>query len=211
MQKRSLALSKEYREVTAKFAEKSAWYHLLRKTEHDITMKQALQGWKLTVKKIGKGTGKKAPMYRARARELMTKCQEAVPAWIMPIGKALESLYPSTNKFDIIIIDEASQSDISSLAILYMGKKLVIVGDDKQVSPMAVGVPIDQMNVLKEIYIANKIPNAHLYDAKTSIYDIAATTFQPPFNLLCCVNIFVVFLKSSIFQISFHMISKSNP
>lgn len=179
LQKRSLSLSKEYRQVTAKFAEKSAWYHLLRRTEHDISMKQALQGWKLTVKKIGKGTGKNAPMYRAEARKLMVKCQEAVPAWIMPIGKALETLNPHTNKFDIIIIDEASQSDISSLAILYMGKKLVIVGDDKQVSPMAVGVQVDKMNVLKEMYIADKIPNAHLYDAKTSIYDIAATTFQP--------------------------------
>ena len=142
-------------------------------------MKQALIGWKQTVKKIGKGTGKNAPMYRAKARELMVKCQSAVPGWIMPIGKALESLNPRTNKFDIIIIDEASQSDISSLAILYMGRKLVIVGDDKQVSPMAVGVQVDKMNVLKEMYIAGKIPNDHLYDAKTSIYDIAATTFQP--------------------------------
>lgn len=179
LQKQSLSLSKEYRKVTAKFAEKSAWYHLLRRTEHDISMKQALQGWKLTVKKIGKGTGKNAPMYRAEARKLMVKCQEAVPVWIMPISKALESLNPRINKFDIIIIDEASQSDISSLAILYMGKKLVIVGDDKQVSPMAIGVQVDKMNVLKEMYIADKIPNAHLYDAKTSIYDIAATTFQP--------------------------------
>ena len=179
LQKRSLTLSKEYRRITAKYAEKSAWYNLLRTTEHDISMKQALIGWKQTVKKIGKGTGKNAPMYRAKARELMVKCQSAVPGWIMPIGKALESLNPSTNKFDIIIIDEASQSDISSLAILYMGKKLVIVGDDKQVSPMAVGVQVDKMNVLKEMYIAGKIPNDHLYDAKTSIYDIAATTFQP--------------------------------
>ena len=179
LQKRSLALSKEYRKTTAKYAEKSAWYHLLQRTESDISMQQALIGWKQTVKKIGKGTGKNAPMYRAKARELMVKCQSAVPGWIMPIGKALESLNPRTNKFDIIIIDEASQSDISSLAILYMGRKLVIVGDDKQVSPMAVGVQVDKMNVLKEMYIAGKIPNDHLYDAKTSIYDIAATTFQP--------------------------------
>lgn len=179
LQKRSLALSKEYRRITAQYAEKSAWYDLLRRTEHDISMKQALIGWKQTIKKIGKGTGKNAPMYRAKARELMVKCQSAVPGWIMPIGKALESLNPRTNKFDIIIIDEASQSDISSLAILYMGRKLVIVGDDKQVSPMAVGVQVDKMNVLKEMYIADKLPNDHLYDAKTSIYDIAATTFQP--------------------------------
>ncbi len=179
LQEKSLFLSKEYRNITAKYAEKCAWYDLLTKTERDIDMKQALVGWKQTVKKIGKGTGKNAPMYRAKSRELMVKCQNAVPAWIMPIGKALESLNPKENKFDVVIIDEASQSDVSSLSILYMGRKLVIVGDDKQVSPMAVGIDIDRINNLKDMYITGKIPNAHLYDAKTSIYDIAATTFQP--------------------------------
>lgn len=179
LQKRSLSLSKEYRNITAQFAEKSAWYHLLQRTEHDISMRQALVGWKQTVKKIGKGTGKNAPMYRAKARSLMAKCQNAVPGWIMPIGKALESLNPKNNQFDIVIIDEASQSDISSLAILYMGKKLVIVGDDKQVSPMAVGAETGKINALRDMFLVGKIENAHLYDAKTSIYDIAATTFQP--------------------------------
>lgn len=118
-------------------------------------------------------------MLKAKARELMAKCQKAVPGWIMPINKALESLDPRANKFDIIIIDEASQSDVSSLAILYMGKKLIIVGDDKQVSPMAVGVEDKKINSLQEQYIKDKIPNAHLYTAKTSIYDVAKTTFQP--------------------------------
>lgn len=179
LQNRSVQLSKAYREVTAQYAEKSAWYHLLRRTEGDIDMRHALQGWKQTVKKIGKGTGKNAPALKAKARKLMSKCQIAVPSWIMPINRALESLNPKENCFDIIIIDEASQSDISSLAILYMGKKLIIVGDDKQVSPMAVGVEIDKMNSLQQMYIQDKIPNSHLYDAKTSIYDIAKTTFQP--------------------------------
>ena len=179
LQKKSLALSSRYREVTAKYAERLAWYHLLSRTELDIDIKQALIGWKQTVKKIGKGTGKNAPRLRAEARKLMVKCQNAVPGWIMPINKALESLSPKQNKFDVIIIDEASQSDISSLAILYMGRKLVIVGDDKQVSPMGVGTQIDKMNALQEMYISDKIPNAHLYDSKTSIYDIAATTFPP--------------------------------
>ena len=153
LQKKSLSLSQYYREVTAKFAEKSAWYNLLKKTESDISMRQALNGWKLTVKKIGKGTGKNAPKYRAEARKLMVKCQEAVPSWIMPIGKALETLNPRQNIFDVVIIDEASQSDISSLAILYMGKKLIIVGDDKQVSPMAIGVEMESINRLRETYI----------------------------------------------------------
>ncbi len=179
LQRKSISLSKQYRKVTARYAEKCAWYHLLTKTEGDIDMRHALQGWKQTVKKIGKGTGKNAPMLKAKARELMSKCQSAVPSWIMPINRALDSLDPKVNRFDVVIIDEASQSDISSLAILYMGKKLIIVGDDKQVSPMAVGVEIDKMNSLQQMYIQDRIPNSHLYDAKTSIYDIAKTTFQP--------------------------------
>ena len=179
LQAESLRLSREYRRVTALYAEKSAWYHLLNRTEADISMKQALQGWKQTVKRIGKGTGKQAPRYKAEARRLMTKCQKAVPGWIMPINKALETLDPKSNRFDVIIIDEASQSDISALAILYMGKKLIIVGDDKQVSPLGIGVDSDKMSGLQEMFIKDKIPNAHLYNYKTSIYDIAATTFQP--------------------------------
>lgn len=143
------------------------------------TMKQNLEGWRQTVKKIGKGTGKSAPKLKAEARELMAQCQKAVPCWIMPINKALESLDPRVNKFDVIIIDEASQSDVSSLAILYMGKKLIIVGDDKQVSPMGIGTEDKKINSLQEQYISGKIPNAHLYTAKTSIYDIAKATFQP--------------------------------
>lgn len=179
LQNESVNLSKEYRNKTAEYAEKCGWYHLLKRTEADIDMEQALQGWKLTIKKIGKATGKRAPDLKARARILMEKCQHAVPCWIMPINRALESLNPKENQFDIVIIDEASQSDISSLAILYMGKKLIIVGDDKQVSPVAVGVEIDKIKALEQVYIKGIIPNSHLYDAKTSIYDIAATTFKP--------------------------------
>lgn len=179
LQAESIRLSKEYRGITSQYAEKRGWYHLLNRTESDISLKQDLQGWMLTVKKIGKGTGKRAPEYRAKARALMSRCQAAVPCWIMPINKALETLDPRTNKFDIIIIDEASQADVSSLAILYMGKKFIIVGDDKQVSPMAVGTAIDGISTLEQMYIKDKIPNSHLYTPKTSVYDIASTTFQP--------------------------------
>lgn len=44
---------------------------------------------------------------------------------------------------------------------------------------MAVGTDTDKMSALEQMYLHDKIPNSHLYNAKTSIYDIAATTFQP--------------------------------
>lgn len=171
--------SKNLREKTAQCCEYLAWYHLLKMTESDLDIKQALQGWKMTIKKIGKGTGKNVPKYKREAKKLMTKCQKAVPAWIMPLNKALETLVPGQNLFDVIIVDEASQSDISALTIGYMAKKLIIVGDDKQVSPLAVGTEIEKMNNLMEMHIKNIIPNWQLYEAKTSLYEIAETTFQP--------------------------------
>ena len=179
LQQESMELSKMYREVTAEYAEKCAWFHLLQETECNIDLKQALIGWKQIAKKIGKGTGKNAPRYRAEARKLMTKCQSAVPAWIMPMSKVFESLVPGKNAFDIIIVDEASQAGISALAMIYMAKKAIIVGDDQQVSPMAVGMDIVQSNSLLDMYLKNIIPNYNLYDMKGSIYDIANTTFHP--------------------------------
>ncbi len=179
LQYKAVCLSKDLRAVTAVVAANSAWYHLLLRTERNLDMRQALQGWKQTMRKIGKGTGRNAPTLKKRAVELMSKCQSAVPAWIMTVNKALESLNPAENFFDVIIIDEASQSDISALSVVYMAKKVIIVGDDKQVSPMAIGVDLDKINALREMYIKDVINNSHLYDAKSSLYDIAATTFQP--------------------------------
>ncbi len=179
LQNESLNFSRYYRETTAKYAETCGWYYLLLRVGRDISMMQALNGWKQTQDKIGKGTGKSAPALKAAARELMAKCQKAVPGWIMPINKAMEVLNPIENRFDVIIIDEASQADISSLAILYMGKQLIIVGDDKQVSPVGIGLSVDDIANLEQTYIKGSIPNSHLYNGKTSIYDIASTTFQP--------------------------------
>lgn len=171
-------LSQELHEKTAELTSNLAWYHLVKRTESNINMRQALNNWQLTMRKIGKGTGKRAPLLRKQARIYMAECQKAVPAWIMPMSTALSTLDPRENKFDIVIVDEASQSDISALAILYMAKKVIIVGDDKQVSPSAIGSEVEKILNLQETYIKDIIPGYSSYDANTSLYDIAKTTFK---------------------------------
>lgn len=178
LQREVLDLSRNLRKLTTELIEAKAWYHLAKRIENDVEKKQALQGWKLTVKKMGKtGTGKNVPRLRKEAQKLIAKCQSAVPAWIMPINKALESLDPKHNKFDVVIIDEASQSDVSALAIMYLANRIIIVGDDEQVSPMGIGVETDKIESLKDTHIKGIIPNYHLYDLRTSLYDLAKTTF----------------------------------
>ena len=75
----------------------------------------------------------------ARAKDLMVKCREAVPVWIMPLSRVVEQFDPISTRFDVLIVDEASQSDAFALLAMTMARKVVIVGDDEQVSPMAVG------------------------------------------------------------------------
>ena len=60
-----------------------------------------------------------------------------------------------------------------------MGKKIIVVGDDEQVSPLSVGLDEAKMQNLMNMLIKDKIPNAHLWDAKTSLCDIAAQVYQP--------------------------------
>lgn len=181
LEKKALEKRRNIKKATLELVEKKSWYHVLCFIEkkENLQVSQALRGWEQTIQKIGKGTGKNAALYRKQAKEKMNICQKAVPAWIMPMNKVIDTLNPAENKFDVIIIDEASQSDISSLVLLYMAKKVIIVGDDKQVSPLDIGVSVEKVNSLREKYIKGKIINDDLYGLNSSLYSVAATTYRP--------------------------------
>ena len=179
LQEKNSALSHEYRRITELYTQYSAWLELIKKCENDREIQQALNGWRLITKRIGKGTGKNAPKYRRQARELMKKCQESVPVWIMTVGQIYENLTPGSNVYDVLIVDEASQCDITSLSIMMLAKKVIIVGDDSQVSPLGIGVDASRIDGLLNSYIKDIIPNYVLYTARTSLYDIVSQTFHP--------------------------------
>lgn len=176
-----LEKTEELKKLTTDLVTKKTWYNIIKFLEEkdNLAISQALKGWKQTVQKIGKGTGKNTNIHKKNAKEKMLLCQKVVPAWIMPLNKVFDTLNPVENKFDIVIIDEASQSDISSLILLYMAKKIIVVGDDKQVSPSDVGVNIDKINMFRRKYIKGKVANDDLYGIRASLYSIVSTTFQP--------------------------------
>lgn len=151
-------------------AYEKAWFEKIKNKTSAQT--QAIEGWRQTMKRVGKGTGKSAPRLLNKARELMPLCQTAIPVWIMPLSRVAESFDPQENKFDVVIIDEASQANILALSALYLGKKVIIVGDDEQVSPDSVGMKDEEVNALIEQHLRD-IPNNHLFTGKTSVYDMA--------------------------------------
>ncbi|GMW05522.1 MAG: hypothetical protein AMXMBFR8_03190 [Nevskiales bacterium] len=164
----------ELRTATADLIDRQAWLAQLKRT--GLAARQALQGWADTVRKIGKGTGKRTAELQGQARRLLVQARNAVPVWIMPLSRVAESFDPTAGRFDVVIVDEASQSDIQGLLAWYLGDRIAIVGDHEQVSPMAVGQQIDVVKALIEQHL-HEVPNQHLYDGKTSVYDLGRQCF----------------------------------
>jgi very-short-patch-repair endonuclease/DNA polymerase III delta prime subunit len=176
-------VDEEIRACTAQLIEQKAWASQLRRAERSLHQKQALIGWLDTQKKMGKGTGIRVPKLKAEANRLMSQCRGAVPVWIMPLSRVADNFEPKTTRFDVVIIDEASQSDVMSLSALYLAEKAIVVGDHEQVSPSAVGQELGTVQHLIDEFL-DGVPNAHLYDGQTSIYDLARQSFGGTIRLL---------------------------
>ncbi len=136
----------------------------------------ALSMFMAALRHIGKGTGIRARRFRQDARNAMENSFAAVPCWIMPTWRVSESLPASLGSFDLVIIDEASQSDITALPALLRGKKVLVVGDDKQVSPTAAFVEEKKLLQLKHNYLKNQ-PFGPLMLPGFSLYELALATF----------------------------------
>lgn len=165
-------LSKAYRDIVAS----RTWLKLAENASPSI--RAALQGYLNAVQKIGKGTGKRAVRYRRDAREAADRANPAVPCWIMPHYRVSESLPAELGCFDLVVVDEASQSDLTALPALMRAKKVLIVGDDKQVSPEGVGLEEEKILALMERFLGNQVP---LYrqqmSPERSIYDLFKVVF----------------------------------
>ncbi len=168
-------------ELTVELIDRRCWQALRART--GVRQQQALVGWADTMRKVGKGTGKRAPQLLAEAREQLRLARDAVPVWIMPLARVFETIDPLTSEFDVVIVDEASQADISALFAVFLGARVVIVGDHEQVSPEAVGQRADEVGRLIDLHLAD-IPNAVLYDGQTSIYDLARQSFPGQLRLV---------------------------
>jgi very-short-patch-repair endonuclease len=165
-----LNLAKSYRNLVAQ----KTWLGVYLNSPDSI--KQALQAYLNAIQAMGTGTGVRAVRYRRNAREAMNRAYTAVPCWILPQWRVSETLPPELGLFDLVIIDEASQSDIWALPCLLRGKKLLVVGDNKQVSPSAVGMKEAKIEDLVKRFLKDQ-PHGDQMTYDKSIYDLAKVIF----------------------------------
>ncbi|MCJ1961611.1 AAA domain-containing protein [Novosphingobium mangrovi (ex Hu et al. 2023)] len=138
----------------------------------------ALSAYAVAVGKIGRGTGKNANRHRKTAQHAANAVKGALPCWIMPHHRVSESLPAELGIFDLVIVDEASQSTLAALPALFRAHQILVVGDDKQVSPDNVGLAMDQANARAARYLSEQVA---LYRApmreEASFYDLASVIF----------------------------------
>ncbi len=146
------------------------------KTNMTPKVESALVMFTAAIRRIGKGTGIRAQRFRKDARTAMEQSYSAIPCWIMPAWRISESLPPQLGSFDLVVIDEASQSDISALPALLRAEKLLVVGDDKQVSPTGAFIEEKKLLNLKRNYLKDQ-PFAPLMLPGASLYDLANAMF----------------------------------
>jgi len=148
-----------------------AWYFILKHLKEDNSLRQHLTSWMQFVKKIGKSDrSKRTIKFRKLAQEEMTNCRNAIPCWIMPLYKVVDTIKPMKGFFDYIIIDEASQLGPESFFLFYLAKNIIIVGDDKQTSPEYIGVLANQMKPYIEKYLYD-IPFSQYFGTDFSLFD----------------------------------------
>lgn len=153
---------------------KSAWLATRRQAGQNVLT--ALETYRIAMRKIGKGTGVNAARYRRDAQQAMVDAQAAVPCWIMSHARVSESLPATLGAFDLVIVDEASQSDLWALPAVLRGKQILVVGDDKQVSPEAGFVSAAKIVDLRRRFLAGQ-PFEAVLTADMSLYDIASSVF----------------------------------
>jgi transcription elongation GreA/GreB family factor len=94
----------------------------------------------------------------------------------MPTWRISEHLPAEIGSFDLVIVDEASQSSVEALPALLRGKQLLVVGDDRQVSPTAAFVEERRILQLRHNYLKEQ-PFAQLLLPGSSLYALANAVF----------------------------------
>ena len=162
------------RKLYAEIVRERTFYELDRRLSPAI--KTALVEFVRALARIGRGTGRTAGMHRKTARDAMARCYGAVPCWIMPTWRVAEQLPAELGVLDLVIVDEASQSDVTELPALLRGRKILIVGDDRQVSPTPPFVTQEKVNQLRHHYLG-EMPFKSLLEPGESVYDLMRAVF----------------------------------
>ncbi len=183
--------------------EQRTWLEL--RTKATDSVQSALAAYADAVRRIGRGTGKRAARYRRDARAASDRAKGALPCWIMPHYRVSESLPSDLGLFDLVIVDEASQSTVAALPALLRAKQILIVGDDRQVSPELVGRDQSRADELARRHLSEQVVDYRSsLREEQSLYDLGKVVFAGGAIMLTehfrCVAPIIEFSKAQFYS-----------
>ncbi len=160
--------------------EKRTWLRLVEKLSLDKAIIRAITAYVQAIRGMTKsGKGKRDVKLRYAAREAMHLASRGVPCWVMPHWRVSEALPAKLGDFDLVVVDEASQSDAWAIPSIIRGAKVLIIGDDKQVGPQPSFTSQSQVDQIQERLKIAGLPSdiCNRLDPKESIYDLGELVF----------------------------------
>ncbi len=174
----------EIRSQVEELAATRAWSHAVAPDRLTRTARASLEHYAYLVRRLGKGTGKYQAQRKIEIRQAMDRCRGAVPVWILPIYRIADQLRIQPDMFDVVVVDEASQAGLEATFLQYLAPRIVVIGDDKQVSPSAVGVDQQQLRDLANQYLYDDPFRSSWQDPQRSLFDEARMRFTGMLTLV---------------------------
>jgi hypothetical protein len=169
--KRAKQIEDEINATIAKLASIHAWSFCCSRLKQNEDNLRHMEAWRKHVNALTKtGTGKRDFRNRQAAQRSLDGCKDAVPAWVMPLHRVWDTVDPMPGMFDVVIVDEASQCGFEALPLFYLGKKVLIVGDDKQISPSGEFQDTAPINKLLDEYL-HDFQFKEYFDINVSLFD----------------------------------------
>ena len=188
---------KDICKVSQKLVAHMAQRHLQQNLKNSIFSQ--LESLRRLIKDVAKietkSRGKRMPTKYYRARKELEQLLSnsalinVLPLWIMPTANVSELLPAEFGVFDVVILDEASQSDFSSFPALLRGKKIIVIGDDQQVAP-ARAIEKDQNDARETLVmfpgstVENVLPGCPLFSLFKEIFSGSRVLLREHFRCL---------------------------
>ncbi|TVR25143.1 MAG: hypothetical protein EA387_04595 [Nitriliruptor sp.] len=175
-------LRTEHLKVETQLASARCWSRAVERLADDRRLAAALSSLQKAERAVPKTKTAKSYQRKLRAlRQATRAAAPAIPCWVMPIDKVAELLgYPceSSERFDVVIVDEASQAWFTASFLYAIAEQVVVVGDDLQTSPADTSLTTDEMATLARHHLSSHKLRDSL-DGEFSLYDIAAAISSP--------------------------------
>jgi len=185
LQAEVLRIEGRVRHRVEQLAAARAWGHAVSAERLSGKARADLNQYAQLVRRLGKGTGIYADQRRGEIKAAMDRCRPAVPVWIMPVYRIAEQFRRvQPDMFDVVIVDEASQAGLEATFLQYIAPKIVVIGDDRQVSPSAVGTDQQQLRDLAQQFLWDDPYRASWQDPKRSLFDEAKMRFEGMITLV---------------------------